>query len=434
MKSKIMKQLCVVVGMFVVCSVAGTLRDSRDGKTYKTVEIGEQVWMAENLNYKTSGSVCYDNDSANCKKYGRLYTWEAAKKVCPAGWHLPNSDEWSSLWDAVGGVGSDGSGTKLMSKNGWDDGNGSDSFGFAVLPAGGRFGSQDFLGEGVGTQFWMFHAGFEIFWVIMKDGKVFRSSSNNGSNNAWSVRCLQDPNEGDKASLRKASLSENEEKKSSIGTLKDSRDGKTYKTVKIGEQVWMAENLNVNVPGSMCYDNNPANCNKYGRLYTWAAAMDSAGMVDLKGVGKGCGFGKECRVASEVSKVLVRGVCPEGWHLPRHGEWEALRGNVDVAVGNKVQITSTAGKELKSKSGWISGADGSSGNGSDSFGFAVLPAGYFENYDGRFVLQSSMAVFWSSEEGGRDHAHGWMFNIFKTFGSNQYSKGYAFSVRCLQDN
>lgn len=201
----------------------------------------------------------------------------------------------------------------------------------------------------------------------------------------------------------------------------------------------MAENLNVNVPGSMCYDNNPANCNKYGRLYTWAAAMDSAGMVDLKGVGKGCGFGKVCRVASEVSKVLVRGVCPEGWHLPRHDEWEILRRNVDVAVGNNVQITSTAGKELKSKSGWISCADGSSGNGSDSFGFAVLPAGYFENYDGKFihgkfVLQSGMARFWSSEEGGRDHAHGWMFiNNFKTFGSNQYSKGDAFSVRCLQD-
>jgi len=113
--------------------------DPRDGKTYRTVKIGSQVWMAENLNFDCPGSECYDNDPKNAEKYGRLYGWETAKKACPPGWHLPDNDEWEILKNFTSDY--EAAGKMLKAKNGWNsykdaDGNGTDRFGFAALPGG----------------------------------------------------------------------------------------------------------------------------------------------------------------------------------------------------------------------------------------------------------------------------------------------------------
>ena len=117
-----------------VAVVEATWLDARDGQTYKIVTIGSQTWMAENLNYEMPNSACFKNDPSKCEQYGRLYFWAAAMQACPQGWHLPSLEEWKILMDAVGGE--NVAGSVLKAKTGWrNNGNGSDLYGFSVLPA-----------------------------------------------------------------------------------------------------------------------------------------------------------------------------------------------------------------------------------------------------------------------------------------------------------
>ncbi|MCL1966276.1 MAG: zinc-ribbon domain-containing protein [Fibromonadales bacterium] len=135
----------------------GIFTDPRDGKVYKTVKIGNQVWMAENLAYDAPGSKCYKSDPANFKKYGLLYDWGTAMKVCPSGWHLPSQEEWQTLVDFVGG--DEIAGKKLKAINGWQSnegkpGGGTDNFGFAALPGGRGLSGGSFLGVGGNGNWW----------------------------------------------------------------------------------------------------------------------------------------------------------------------------------------------------------------------------------------------------------------------------------------
>ncbi len=210
-------------------------------------------------------------------------------------------------------------------------------------------------------------------------------------------------------------------------TLKDLRDGQTYKTVTIGTQTWMADNLNYAYTGvpykvigstfdstSWCYENDPANCSKYGRLYTWAAAMDSVGTWSTNG--KGCGYGSTCSPTG-----TIRGICPEGWHLPSKTEWNTLF----TAVGGRL----TAGQVLKSQTGWDD-----SGNGTDAFGFSALPAGYGDYY-GDYYYEGYYAYFWSSTEGNSYNAYIMYLYYDCDYANLDYDdKDYGVSsVRCLKD-
>jgi uncharacterized protein (TIGR02145 family) len=175
----------------------------------------------------------------------------------------------------------------------------------------------------------------------------------------------------------------------------------------------MAQNLNYETADSYCYSNTPSNCTKYGRLYRWAAAMDSAGTWSANG--KGCGDAKRC-----TPTYPVRGVCPTGWHLPTKAEFETLF----TAVGG----SSTAGKMLKSTSGWNSG-----GNGTDNYSFSALPAG--DRYDNEgYDFEGSSAFIWSSTEYGSYGAYCMDLDYDYDDAYLGYgSKHSWFSVRCVKD-
>ena len=533
---------------FAQSDVEGNLTDARDGQTYRTVKIGSQTWMAQNLNYETADSYCYNDSASNCSKYGRLYIWTTARAVCPTGWHLPSKTEWETLFDFAGNRLT--AGKALKSESGWaDDGDGSDSFSFSSLPAGYRNSDGYYRSERVLTYFWSStdYDSDNAYDVYLFYGYDFASLNYHNKEFWYSVRCLKDDKseqtqkssssaKSSSSSVAKSSSSVkasssskvvgtcgpdnfavNEEyqiswkftrngslsatellsasfywtfeggtpdsasvlgigglsqkvtyattgdygaslvidvagdtyrvtcspvhvpiqtvesspsvKSSSssenvaMGSMTDSRDGQKYKTVKIGTQTWMAENLNYETENSYCYNDTASYCDKYGRLYTWAAAMDSAGTWSMNG--KGCGFyeydkndnGKKC-----LSTYPVRGVCPEGWHLPMLTEMRALLS----AVGGD----SSAGKVLKSTTGWDN-----DGNGTDAFSFSAFPAGYTANnvcygYEG-----NRRTDFMSSTESSNDRSYTMaLFDVENKAHIVANSKVCGFSVRCIKDD
>jgi len=161
------------------------------------VKIGNQVWMAKNLNDNVSGSKCYNNEESNCAIYGRLYDWETAKKACPSGWHLPSDAEWDALVTAVGGDSK--AGTKLKAKSGWNNnGNGTDNCGFSALP-GGIYNSSNgnFVEVGILGRWWSAtedDASYAYTWSMgYTIDHVYSISF--GKSGFHSVRCIQDNSE-----------------------------------------------------------------------------------------------------------------------------------------------------------------------------------------------------------------------------------------------
>ena len=323
--------------------------DARDGHEYKTVQIGDQEWMAENLNYaytvpttnSDSSSFCYDNDPANCEKFGRLYMWSAAidsaglfsdvtkgygegivyynimnvQGVCPEGWRLPNFDDFEILFHYAGDDSLEAKRLKSV------DHMGDDTYGFSLLSAGA---GEVPVNNGVDSVIPVRYFDTDIkgyLWSASNDGrfpylvsvtKYWDYFDNGGrrqfrpGNYAFSVRCIKGATEltSPMDMLDPATVT--------LDSLVDARDGHVYKTVQIGDQVWMAENLNYNGgENSVCYDNDEENCTQYGRLYKWATAVGSTDAV--------CAQKPLCEFTTK-----VQGVCPEGWHIPSMQETDSL--------------------------------------------------------------------------------------------------------------
>lgn len=147
--------------LFFLSACSESFTDVRDGQGYSVVQVGSLTWMAENLNFEMEGSFCPDGDERNCKKLGRLYTWDVAQKACSEGWRLPTRDDFVTLVVAADESKADGSleqnaaGVALKSTSGWfKKGNGNDALGFKALPAGYMAADSKFDGIGGYAYFW----------------------------------------------------------------------------------------------------------------------------------------------------------------------------------------------------------------------------------------------------------------------------------------
>ena len=182
----------------------------------------------------------------------------------------------------------------------------------------------------------------------------------------------------------------NEEKVEQIltGTFTDSRDGQIYKTVKIGNQWWFAQNLNYTIGNSWCYNNSADSCAIYGRLYDWQTALTA---------------------------------CPPGWHLPNEEQWELL---IKYLGGKKV-----AGGKMKSITNWRF----PNGGATNSSGFSAIPAG-IRNPNGSFGYIDQYLNFWSSTS--EDSSNAWFYylnNIDGYITIHNTDKQNGFSCRCIKD-
>jgi uncharacterized protein (TIGR02145 family) len=195
--------------------------------------------------------------------------------------------------------------------------------------------------------------------------------------------------------------------KPEFGEMTDSRDGQTYKTVKLEDQTWLAHNLNYETDdGSWCYDDDPANCEIFGRLYEWDAAIDA---------------------------------CPDGWHLASDGEWSTLIKYLDPkADPSSITESSIAGGMLKATGTmedgtgpWKSPNEGAT----DASGFSA-EAGGARYEDGSYIVLGMHAIYWTSSE---YDANGVWFRILDYGIADIYrdyvgiTKSMGLSVRCMMD-
>jgi uncharacterized protein (TIGR02145 family) len=227
-----MKKSIILLALFSTAIFAqqrGSFKDPRDGKTYKTVKIGEQVWMAENLDYAGKNrdlGACYDKKPENCRKYGALYDWNDAMKACPSGWHLPSDDEWGVLIDFAG----ENAGKKLKAKVDWNNyknqrgetlsGNGTDNYGFSALPGGFGYSRGGFANAASSGSWWSSSGGY--YWMVYDKANVLQGPDDKSHLN--SVRCLK----GSRS--EKSEIYYKNGKLQSVGNLKEGKQDGIWKS------------------------------------------------------------------------------------------------------------------------------------------------------------------------------------------------------------
>lgn len=414
------------------------------------VQVGDQIWMVKNLDvthFRNGDKIphartnnewrmaalrgepawCYyDNNPQNGATYGKLYNWYAItdpRGIGPENWRVPSNDDWKKLEVSLGmsqlevekkewrGA---GTGNKLRQQGSklWlaPNAGANNQSGFSALPGGYRQPGGVFETKGVYGSWWTSTA-YDDQLAYYRDLSSMNSGIYKGAypkGCGFSVRLVKEIGSGYEE----------------LPDLIDDRDDNVYKVVKIGNQVWMAENLrylpvaqnngefieagNSSSPGfgvagysgnDLVVAKSHENYKKYGVLYNWWAATYGGNASDLKPSG-------------------VQGICPDGWHLPSDAEWEEL---INFLGGEGI-----AGNKMKSSSGWDDG-----GNGTNSSGFNALPGG-MRNYDGRSGRMGGFGYWWSSSEFNTDRSFARRLissddEISKNHSSNKIGR----SVRCI---
>ncbi len=429
----------------------GELLDKRDRHVYKTIKIGEQTWMAENLNFDyhnrmasvlalTLPSLCYNNSRDSCAKYGRLYSWSIAmdsaavygqtgiscgiwknglqgtckndaynytRGACPENWHIPNESDINNFI---------------------------------------KFANESPRNIEWLIHYWLYGENENIKYELLSQYGFFWSSIESDSSKAKALGVIEknfNQFDAQKQSFYFIRCVKDEKPLivSDYGTMTDERDGQVYKTVKIGNQWWMAENLNYAYPhkfrnldsASWCYNNESGNCAKYGRLYMWEATMNCNAFEYTDSYYDYDDFCTEDIYKTEESFNFYRGTCPENWHIPSHDEWALLKSTVNNFA-----------TDLKSTVDWRD-----NGNGSDILGFSALPAGECEAYSGGKCTEiNEKTCFWTTRQIDRTihdiapetwHDYFWASIFCLTANSKDIFNevidkyDYALSIRCVKD-
>lgn len=441
-----------------------------ENNVYKTIELGTQIWMADNLNVTkfndgtaisnitdntawasltSSAYLDYDNNPANSTIYGKLYNWFAVdnntstknasnggKNICPSGWHVASDAEWSTLTTFLAdfGFGYGGSGSDIAKSfsynSGWPtstsegapgyDQESNNSSGFSAKPGGFRsqYSSSTFSDIGTSGYWWSTTVNYSYSaWyrsINYNINEVFRGDID--KKNGYSVRCIRDNNY--------------------VSQVSDVQNN-VYKTVKIGTQTWMAENLRVTrytdnndinyaflnwgsqTTGSFCwYNNDPtSHINSDGALYNWYAVDNNA--------------------LTKVASNGGRSICPTGWRVPSDSDWSAL---ISYLANNGYGYEGSGedvAKSLASTTVWSSastaGCVGSDPATNNNTSFNALPSGVRSNTDA-FSLYSYYGYFWSTSP--YDSGNGRFFALGYSSQnklSGNLNKSYGLSVRCIKE-
>jgi uncharacterized protein (TIGR02145 family) len=327
--------------------------------------------------------------------------------------------DFSKLVTTVGGP--DSAGKLLRSVDAWYDRQGdTDIYGFAATPTGMR------CSGGSNTKAIYMSADYaqygSLYSFNLEAEKPVEWKDNSGGC-YMAVRCVKDddfykviPDSADVAQLEPCKTQE--EDNCEYGTLKDSRDNREYKTVVIGDQTWMAENLRIDYPeGALCMKDDKDTCAKYGYGYTWAAAMDYLGKYSDDAVG--CGNDSYCSRERD-----VQGICPEGWHLPDLAEFQTML----YAVNER----HSGNSNLKASNLWQNDSRTVESAFRDKYGFSLMPGGMvlppvFNNQQ----TGSSTCLWASYDVSPRFAYYLYVGSDYASMSKNE--KLFGCYVRCIKD-